>query len=309
MMRRMLKFPFAGLRLMQEFSVKFSGPLDLRASLEWYSRWGDDLVAGWDGRVLAQTARVKSRSIPFLCRVSGTRSQPAFKITVRAQQHIAPIQSQVARMFLTAPRSFTRLVNSDPVIARLANRFPGLRPVLQLDPFTSLVRSISAQQVNLKWALTTRNRLAQAFGVRHRINGRLVYSLEPARIAATDLSDIRELQFTQNKSKSIKAVARAVVEGELNFDRIAGLDDALVTEELTKLHGIGVWTAEWFLARTLGRPRVVAGDLGVRKAVGQAYRNGRLPSEQEVRAITAHWGTAAGVAQQLLLHALSHNAL
>ena len=72
--------------------------------------------------------------------------------------------------------------------------------------------------------------------------------------------------------------------------------------------GIGRWTAEWLLARTLGRPRVVAGDLGVRKAVGAAYLEGRMPSEAEVRAVTAHWGPAAGVAQQLLLHWLAAEA-
>ncbi len=86
---------------------------------------------------------------------------------------------------------------------------------------------------------------------------------------------------------------------------LAGLDDEEVVERLVAFPGIGRWTAEWLLARTLGRPRVVAGDLGVRKAVGAAYLDGRMPSEAEVRAATAHWGPAAGVAQQLLLHWLS----
>jgi hypothetical protein len=44
----------------------------------------------------------------------------------------------------------------------------------------------------------------------------------------------------------------------------------------------------------------------VRKAVGAAYLGGRLASPAEVRAATAHWGAAAGVAQQLLLHSLAH---
>jgi 3-methyladenine DNA glycosylase/8-oxoguanine DNA glycosylase len=48
----------------------------------------------------------------------------------------------------------------------------------------------------------------------------------------------------------------------------------------------------------------VAGDLGVRKAVGQAYGLGAMPSEAEVRAKTAHWGTSAAIAQALVLHAL-----
>jgi len=77
---------------------------------------------------------------------------------------------------------------------------------------------------------------------------------------------------------------------------------------LVAFQGIGRWTAEWLLARTLGRPRVVAGDLGVRKAVGVAYLDGRMPSEAEVRTVTRHWGAAAEMAQQLLLHWLSTDA-
>ena len=73
---------------------------------------------------------------------------------------------------------------------------------------------------------------------------------------------------------------------------------------LTQLPGIGRWSAEWFLARTLGRPRVVAGDLGVRKAIGRLYQVG-MPSEDETRRLTEHWGPAANVAQALALHDLA----
>jgi len=294
---------------MHQSEVKLSGPIDLPASLEWFAHWGEDLVARWDGRTLTRTVRVNHRSVPFTCIASGTRSQPAIEVWVRAKRHMDPVRHLVSRMFVSAPRSFEQLIEVDPIVGRLNQLFPGIRPVLQFDPFTALIRSISAQQVNLKWALTTRNRLAQAFGVRHRIGNTFVYSLEPDRLAAADLNDIRTLQFTTNKSKSIRAVALAIIKDQIDFDALAEMNDQQVIRELTRLHGIGVWTAEWFLARTLGRPRIVAGDLGVRKAVGQAYLNGRLPSEQEVREATAHWGAAAGVAQQLLLHALSHNAL
>jgi 3-methyladenine DNA glycosylase/8-oxoguanine DNA glycosylase len=70
-----------------------------------------------------------------------------------------------------------------------------------------------------------------------------------------------------------------------------------------------MWTAERILARNLGRPRVVAGDLGVGKAVGLAYLNSAAPSEQDVRRSTAHWGASVSVAQTLLLHALQKDML
>ena len=111
------------------------------------------------------------------------------------------------------------------------------------------------------------------------------------------------------KSVSIVATARAVVEEpDLSTDRLSQLENEAIIERLIKIRGIGRWSAEWVLARTLGRPCVVAGDLGVRKAVGLAYLGSPLASEVEVRSATAHWGESASAAQALLLHALGEGA-
>jgi DNA-3-methyladenine glycosylase II len=135
-----------------------------------------------------------------------------------------------------------------------------------------------------------------------------VWSLDAGRLAGAAVADLRELQFSTSKAVATIAFAGAVAGGRVDLATLAGLEDEAVVERLAAFPGIGRWTAEWLLARTLGRPRVVAGDLGVRKAVGAAYLGGRMPSEAEVRSVTAHWGPAAGVAQQLLLHWLSAEA-
>jgi DNA-3-methyladenine glycosylase II len=189
-------------------------------------------------------------------------------------------------------------------------RFPGIRQIRQLDIFTALIRCISAQQVNLRWAVTTRRRLAEAFGHPHEIDGEVVYALDPERVARADPAQIRQMQFTTSKSLSIVATAQALLANtDLELDHLNELEDEDVIQRLSAIRGIGRWSAEWVLARTLGRPRVVAGDLGVRKAVGLAYAAKALPSESEVRSATAHWGESAGAAQALLLHALSEGAL
>jgi 3-methyladenine DNA glycosylase/8-oxoguanine DNA glycosylase len=215
----------------------------------------------------------------------------------------------VADTFMPAPADYAGVLDQDRVLARLDARFPGIRQIRQLDVFTALIRCISAQQVNLRWAVTTRRRLAEAFGVPHAIGGEVVYALDPERIARVDPTEIRALQFTTSKAVSIVATARAMVEGGISLEDLSGLDDEQVIERLVRIRGIGRWSADWVLARTLGRPTVVAGDLGVRKAVGLAYLGTPLPSEPQVRAATAHWGASAGVAQALLLHALGERAL
>jgi DNA-3-methyladenine glycosylase II len=133
-----------------------------------------------------------------------------------------------------------------------------------------------------------------------------VISLEAERLAAATVSELRALQFTTRKAEYIIALASAVATRHLDLEALRMAPDAEVMARLTALRGLGVWTAEWFLARALGRARVAAGDLGVRKAVGVAYLQGQMPTEAEVRRLTAHWGEAAGVAQQLILHALSY---
>jgi len=291
------------------FTVRWPGPIDVPASLELFRCWGDDGIERWDGHVLVRTTRVAGQVIPFACTHVGSVMAPAVDVAVSDAAMAPAVEALVQRMFVTAPEAFRTLTLSDPAVAHFDSRFPGVCPVLQAEFFTALVRSISAQQVNLRWAATTRRRLAEAFGRRYSLGPYQVIHLDVERLAAADAAELRALQFTTRKSEYIIALSRAVVDGALELEALQEAPDDEVTARLTALRGLGRWTAEWFLARSLGRPRVVAGDLGVRKAVGAAYLQGRMPSESEVRSHTAHWGEAAGVAQQLLLHALSEGEM
>jgi DNA-3-methyladenine glycosylase II len=295
--------------LTAEFRVTLAGPLDVAASLELFRRSGDDLIDRWDGQRLLRAIEVNGVWAPFMARAVGTLNAPAFDVAFDREEHAEAIRATVATTFVPEPPRYAQLLSDDPVLAALSEKLPGIRQIRQLDLFTALVRAISAQQVNLRWAVTTRRRLAESFGQRHEIAGEVVYSLDPARIARIDPVDIRALQFTTSKSVSIVAVARTLVAENLTVDTLTDLPDEEVIERLVRIKGIGRWSAEWVLARTLGRPRVVAGDLGVRKAVGLAYLDSPLPPEAEVRAATAHWGDSATVAQALLLQALGEGLL
>jgi DNA-3-methyladenine glycosylase II len=284
--------------------VSLPGPLDIPASLDVFRRWGDDGIDRWNGQMLLRTTCVEGQIVPFACTATGTVDEPAVAVTVAQAAQLPAIVSVIRTMFVTAPKPLEALVATDPVIARLESRYRGVRPVLQSQLFTALIRSISAQQVNLKWAATVRRRLAEAYGQRYTLGEYQVISLAAERIAAARVSELRALQFTTRKSEYIIALACAVAEGRLDLEALRHTTDAEVIARLTGLRGLGLWTAEWFLARALGRARVAAGDLGVRKAVGAVYLQGQMPTEAQVRELTAHWGEAAGVAQQLVLHAL-----
>jgi len=290
-------------------TIRLPGPLDIPLSLELFRRNGDDLIDRWDGTYLVRTIQVDGHSVAYAAAVSGTIDEPALHMVVDNPAYLPAIEQTLRATFVPAPPEFADLLQRDPLIARLNAAFPGLRTVRQFDLLAALVRSISAQQVNLRWAATTRRRLAEAFGERHLVDGHTVYSLSAERLAAAKVEEIRALQFTTRKAGYIISAAEAIASGRLSLAALSALPDEAVISQLSALRGIGRWTAEWILARTLGRPCVVAGDLGVRKAVGLAYLGTPLPSEQAVREATAHWGPAAGVAQGLLLHGLSQNIL
>jgi DNA-3-methyladenine glycosylase II len=290
------------------FRVELPAPLDIAGSLELFKRSGDDLIDRWDGVRLVRALVTDTHSVPFVATASAAVGTPGFEVQTDAA-HKELIRATVETTFAPAPADYARLLAEDQHLAALDEQFPGIRQIRQLDLFTALIRCISAQQVNLRWAVTTRRRLAQAFGQRHEVAGHDVYSLEPAHVADVDPAQIRALQFTTSKSVSIVATAQALLREDLSAATLADLPDEEVIARLITIKGIGPWSAEWVLARTLGRPKVVAGDLAVRKAVGLAYLDTPLPSEAEVRSATTHWGASAGTAQALLLHALGEGAL
>ena len=293
--------------------LSFAPPIDLRASLAPLGRSGDDLLDRWDGSTVIRTVRLADQDEPIAYAgvVSDSSVEPALELmlpTQRADQPAATLGA-IRSTFLADRTALADLATRDEGVAGLAEQYPGLVPVLFAHPFAALVRSISAQQVNLRWAATVRRRLAERFGRRHSAGAFHAWTLDANRLATADVTDLRALQLTTAKAQSVIACAQAEVAGELRAADLARMDDEGLIVHLCGLRGIGRWSAEWFLARTLGRPRVVAGDLGVRKAVGRLYRLAYLPSELAVRRLTEHWGAAATHAQALTLHDLAVNPL
>lgn len=293
---------------LRTFSVQLAGPLDLDRSLGFLQRNGDDLLDRWDGRTLRRVLHLAGRPVPTVMRPAGDRRRPGLRVTALLSSPLLPLRdlrAAVAGQFVTAPDAWENLCRRDPDLAALDAQQPGIRPLTLTDPFYSLVRSISAQQVNLRWAVTLRARLVGLVGTRCAVGDQTMYYLEPARLAGLAVADLRQLQFSTRKAEYLITVAEAAASGRLDTDLLASEPDGEVIRQLTALRGVGRWTAEWMLSRVLRRPIVVAGDLVVRKVVGRLYRTGSIPTETETRRLTAHWGPAAAIAQQLALETMA----
>lgn len=175
--------------------------------------------------------------------------------------------------------AFYEFAATEPVLAGLADELRGLRPPIAVEPFESIVTSITAQQVSLHAAFAIRNRLIERFGDR----AERAYAFPTReRLALADPDELYALGFSRRKAEYVTGLARS----DLDLHALSLLSDDEVKAALTPLPGIGEWTADWFLARHLARPRAwPAGDLGVRKAASRYYGDGRDLTTDEVRAL------------------------
>lgn len=283
---------------MEAVSWKSDHPLDLKRCVARNARWGDDPA----NRVVGGAYLRVARGSPYrgTQRDDGTIDIEALS---NADACLEDLKTRVSDAVSIEP--IEALAASDRVIGGLWRRAPGYRPPRWPDPVEALATAITAQQVNLAWATETRARLIRMIGRRHEVSGMEVWEFPSGEaLASAPVASIRELQFTWRKAESLVGIGEAAADGY--FEGIEGMDDEEVIPRLVALNGIGRWSADWFLARGLGRPAsVAAGDLGVRKAVGEIYLGNDGPvSEADVRAIAAEWGDAANWATHLLLEAL-----
>jgi len=191
--------------------------------------------------------------------------------------------------------SFRAFASCDAVLAEIVAGLPGFRPTLNPQPFEALVIAITTQQISLRAAAAIRSRFIAHFGVRHEIAWEFPTR---ERMAVADLADFEGLGFSRSKAAYVLGLARS----DLDLDSLGLLPDDEVAAALTALPGIGEWTADWFLARHLARPRAwPAGDLGVRKAVSSFYADGRPLSIKEVRAMGERFAPFQNLSAQFLL--------
>ena len=183
----------------------------------------------------------------------------------------------------------------DSTLAQLMRRVGPCRFDSRGDPYRGLVRSVIYQQLAGAAATAIAGRLK----ARHR--GR--FPGTRALLAESDLA-LREVGLSRQKIATLRAIATAFDEGVLGNRALRRLDDDGVVAEVTKLKGIGEWTAHMLLMFSLGRPDVLpVGDYGVRKGAQSLYGLKDLPGCAELEALAKPWQPYRSVASWYLWRA------
>ena len=154
------------------------------------------------------------------------------------------------------------------------------------DGFATLLSAIVRQQVSTAAATAIWGRV-EALGAHHA----------PAALAAASDEALRGCGLSRQKI----AYARAIAESGIDFEALRAMPDAELVAALTRIKGVGVWTAEIYAMFSLGRADVFApGDLALRDAAHRLFELEARPSEKALRELALDWSPWRAVAARLL---------
>ena len=161
-----------------------------------------------------------------------------------------------------------------------------LRP--ERDRFWMLVRSIISQQISVGAARSIRRRLEELVAPD---------KVTPDALLRFDVDELRAVGLSPQKAAYVRALASTAQGGAIELRTIGRLSDDAVIEQLTRVKGIGRWTAQMFLIFALGRLDVFPeDDLGVRNAIRDQYGLEDVPDKATSLEIARPWRPFASVA-------------
>src|SRR5262245_35635166 len=214
--------------------LPIQGPFDLVLTTERFRAFGVDHANVWHEGGLHRA--VGGREVRIESSPRGVDVEPLDDETE------AVVRVLLGLVFELEP--FYAWAESDEVLGSATRRLAGFRPVLAPDPFEMLVGAITAQQVSLYAAVAIRNRFIERFGRRF---GAVWEFPGREQVARASEEELVALGFSRRKAEYTVGLARSGID----LHELALLSDDEVKARLVAVHGIGEWTADWFLARHL----------------------------------------------------------
>jgi len=187
----------------------------------------------------------------------------------------------------------------DPAIARALKLAGHPEPRIRDRGYRTLLRTIVGQQVSVAAASSMWRKLEAALGE----------DMLPETLLAADFDSLRACGLSRQKQGYARSLCELVVSGELDLEQLPA-DDEEAIARLTRIKGIGRWSAEIYLLFAEGRPDIwPAGDLAVQAGIGRIMGLAERPSEKEVRALAEAWRPHRGAVAILTWHCYNNAAL
>ncbi len=165
--------------------------------------------------------------------------------------------------FQYGKKEIEHLKKADKRLAEAIEKVGVIKRGVNPDLFSALVNSIVGQQISTKAQQTIWARMTQSLG-----------EVSPDTVDALSLEELQKFGITFKKAEYIKSLATKVLSGEFDIHALNEMTDEEVCAELSKLKGIGVWTAEMLMIFSMQRPDILSyGDLAIHRGMRMLYRH------------------------------------
>jgi DNA-3-methyladenine glycosylase II len=187
----------------------------------------------------------------------------------------------------------------EPAFARSLEIVGYPEPRSSVTGYRTLLRTIVGQQVSVAAAASVWRKLEALFGP----------ELPAAELLAADFDALRSCGLSRQKQGYARSLCELVASGSLDLDRLPDDDEAAIAE-LTRIKGIGRWSAEIYLLFAEGRPDIwPAGDLGVLAGLHRILALPERPVEKAARALAENWRPHRGAVAIFTWHCYDNPAI
>lgn len=182
-------------------------------------------------------------------------------------------------------------LGQDPVLGPIITRYYGYRPVRTPSLFEAILVAVVGQLISVRAAHAIRQRLMVGLGARMVVAGEEYLTFPtPAQLMASTTETLLGFGLTRQKARCLQEVASRAAAGELSDEQFEDLPNGEAIARLTRIPGIGRWTADVALLFGLGRSEIfLAGDVALAAAVQQAFGLSERPKERELRLLAERW--------------------
>ncbi len=175
------------------------------------------------------------------------------------------------------------LITNDQMMPKLIKKYgkPSILNTRNVNLFEILVNSIISQQLSTKSANSIKNKFYKLLNT-----NQITYQ----SIANTNIVDIKSCGLSQIKSNTIKNISSIINDNPKFLTELKEKSKSDVIKELTKIKGIGIWTAQMFMMSGLKNLDIFApNDSGLMKGIRIVYFNNTKPKQTDVEQITSEW--------------------
>ena len=177
---------------------------------------------------------------------------------------------------------FYELLMNDSELKYMASEYKGLRLLAIPDLFEALSWSIIGQQINLTFAYKLKRRFTEVYGTKlsYEVSDYYLFP-KPKIVANIKVEDLLPLQFSNRKAEYLIEIAKQFVSGNISKEILSAQTTSEAIRLLVGVRGIGEWTANYALMKSLKRLECVTyGDVGLYNALHNLKGYDKRPSRE-----------------------------